>query len=417
MENIYDVAIIGGGASGMMAAISASQNGAKVVLIEKNNTLGKKLLLTGDGRCNITNENLSKRETVKLLGKQGDFLLSALSQFGFKETKDFFESHGLKLVFQENGKMFPITQKSKDVLGLLIQQLKKNNVKVLVNSEVFEIKRKGRLIEKINLNNGKEIIAKNYILTTGGKSYPVTGSTGDGFIFSKSLGHTIDELRPALCPIQVKEVWVKELSGLSLADVGLKALSDNKTIKKWRGDILFAHFGLTGPLILDTSREIGELMKENNITLAVDLFPDKSLEILEIQISKLIDDNRNSSIKKIISSLVPQKLTDYILSFSKVKPDKKGNNILKQERTKIVSILKNITLHPVGLLGFDRSMVTSGGVSLKEIDSKTMKSKLIDNLFFAGEIIDLDGPCGGYNLQISWTTGYVAGNSALENCS
>jgi predicted Rossmann fold flavoprotein len=406
MENIYDVAIIGGGPAGIMAAISASKNKAKVVLIEKNPTLGKKLLLTGDGRCNITNENISNKEVVKLLGKQGDFLLSALSQFGFKETKEFFENHGLKLVSQENGKLFPSTQKSKDVLNLLLEQLKKNNVKILVNSEVFEIKIKGKLIEKIVLSNGKEIIAKKYILTTGGKSYPVTGSTGDGFSFSQLLGHTINEPKPALCPVQVKEVWVKELSGMSLNNVLIN--------KKWRGDILFAHFGLTGPLILDKSRELGELMKERDITLAIDIFPDKSLEALDGYVSRLIENNRNSNIKKIISLLVPQKLADYILSFSKVKSDKKGNNILKQERLKIVSILKNLTLHPVGLLGFDRSMITSGGVSLKEIDSKTMKSKLIDNLFFAGEIIDLDGPCGGYNLQICWTTGYVAGTNSCN---
>lgn len=406
MVSNYDVAIIGGGPAGIMAAISASQKKKKVVLIEKNNSLGKKLLLTGNGRCNITNQNFIKKEVVKNLGKQGDFLLSALSQFGFKETKDFFDKNGLELEAEKDGKLFPVTQKSKDVLSLLIKQLKKNNVNVLTNSQVVRFNKKENTISKIILDNKQEIIANNYILATGGKSYPVTGSTGDGFVFSKSLGHTINQLAPALCPIQVKEIWVKELSGLSLSNIGLNVFSNNNILKKWRGDILFAHFGLTGPLILDMSSEIDQLMKNQKIVLAIDLFPDQM-----INLSSLIEKNRNSNIKKILSFIVPQKLVSYILDFSKINPNKKGNIISKQERVKIETILKKITLHPVGLLGFDKAMITKGGVSLKEIDSKTMKSKIIDNLFFAGEIIDLHGPCGGYNLQICWTTGYLAGKS------
>ena len=405
----FDVAVIGGGPTGIMASICAAQNKASVVLIEKNSSLGKKLLLTGDGRCNITNENFINKETVKVLGKQGDFLLSSLSQFGFKETEQFFERHGLKLIEQEKGKMFPETQKSKDVLNLLITELREKNVKVLLNSKVFEIKAKENNIEKLILENGKEIIADKYIFTTGGKSYPGTGSTGDGFNWAELLGHKIINPRPALCPIQVKESWVKELSGLSLSDIGLNVLVGNRIVKKWKGDILFAHFGLTGPLILDMSGEIDELMKKQSITLAIDLFPDKSLDL-----SKLINDNRNSNIKKILSLIIPQRLVSYILSFAKISPTKKGNVILRQERLKIEQILKSITLHPVGLLGFDKSMVTRGGISLKEIDSKTMRSKIINNLFFAGEIIDLNGPCGGYNLQICWTTGCLAGISAAK---
>jgi len=408
MVSNYDVAIIGGGPAGIMAAISASQNNQNIILIEKNSSLGKKLLLTGDGRCNITNQNFIKKETVKSLGKQGDFLLSALSQFGFKETRDFFEKNGLELEIQENGKAFPVTQKSKDVLQLLIQQLKEKNIKILLNSKVSRIERKENSISKIILNDKKEIIANNYILATGGKSYPSTGSTGDGFSFSESLGHTLNELRPALCPIQVKEKWTKELSGLSLSNIGLNVFSDNNILKKWKGDILFAHFGLTGPLILDISSEIDEMMKKQKIIIAIDLFPDKAADIYQ-----LINKNRNKNIKKILSLIIPQRLVSYVLSFSKINPNKKGNSILKQERLKLEGILNKITLHPIGLLGFDKAMITKGGVSLKEIDSKTMKSKIIDNLFFAGEIIDLHGPCGGYNLQICWTTGYLAGKSVV----
>lgn len=408
-NNKFDVAVIGGGPAGMMASICAAQNGAKVVLIEKNSSLGKKLLLTGDGKCNITNESFTKKETVRVLGKQGDFLLSSLSQFGFKETEQFFKEHGLKLIKQEKGKIFPETKKSKDVLNLLIKELKEKNVKVLLNSKVFKIESRENRISKLILENKKEIVANKYILATGGKSYPVTGSTGDGFNWAEMLGHKIIRPRPALCPIQVKENWVKELSGLSLSDVRLNVLVNDKIIKKYKGDILFAHFGLTGPLVLDVSGEIDELIKEQKIILAIDLFPDNL-----INISKLINENRNSNIKKILSLIIPQRLVSYILSFAKINPTKKGNIILKQERLKIEKILKQITLHPVGLLGFDKAMITRGGVSLKEIDSKTMQSKIINNLFFAGEIIDLNGPCGGYNLQICWTTGYLAGTSAIK---
>ncbi|HOC53526.1 MAG TPA: NAD(P)/FAD-dependent oxidoreductase [Candidatus Pacearchaeota archaeon] len=411
-KNKFDVAIIGGGPAGMMAAIFAAKKDKKVILIEKNNTLGKKLLLTGDGRCNITNENLSKKEVIKNLGKNWDFLLSGLSLFGVNGTKDFFESNGLKLTTKENGKMFPFSEKSKDVLNLLIKELNKYNVKILLNAQVSEVEFKGKSISKIILKNKKEIIASNYILTTGGKSYPTTGSTGDGFVWIKSIGHEIKELRPGLSPFQIKENWVKELSGLSLSNIGLKVISGNKTIKKWKGDILFAHFGITGPLILDQSREISKLMEKNKIVLSIDLFPEKSLEFFSEDIAQLIEKNRNRNVEKIVSLIIPNRLAQQVISFSKIDCNKKGNNISKKERVKLASILKNITLHPTGTLGFDRAMITSGGISLKEIDSKTMKSKLTNNLFFAGEIIDLDGPCGGYNLQICWTTGYLAGTNA-----
>lgn len=412
IKNKFDVAIIGGGPAGMMAAIFASKRNKKVILIEKNNILGKKLLLTGDGRCNITNRNLDKKETIKRLGKEWDFLLSGLFLFGFKETKKFFEEKGFNLIEEENGKMFPLKKRSKDVLNILISELKKNKVNILLNSQVREIKTKNKLISKIILNNGKEIIADKYILTTGGKSYPITGSTGDGFNWIKLLGHTLNEPRPALSPVEIKENWVKELSGTSLQDIGLNIWVNNKILRKWRGDILFAHFGITGPLVLDKSKGIDEFIKEKNMMLSIDLFPDKSLDVFDQYFSKIIDKNKNSSIKKILSLIIPNKMVDYILSFSKIDYSKKGNNISKQERIKLENILKKIIIHPVGLLGFDKSMITSGGVSLKEIDSKTMKSKILDNLFFAGEIIDLDGPCGGYNLQICWTTGYLAGINA-----
>jgi predicted Rossmann fold flavoprotein len=406
----FDVLVIGGGPAGMMAALSASKNNKKVAIIEKNNLLGKKLLMTGDGRCNITNENFNKKETARLLGKDGDFLLSALSRYGLKETINFFEENGLKLEKQENGKYFPLSNRSKDVLDFLINQLKKEKIKIFNNRKVLEIKRKGRNITKIILNEKKELSADNYIIATGGKSYPITGSTGDGYIWARSLGHTIEEPRPALCPIQVKEEWVKELSGLSFDNIELSILINEKTFKKYKGDILFAHFGLTGPLILDISGELGELIKKQKVKISIDLFPNKTKEKLEKEISKLIEINRNRKIQNVL--FVPQRLIPYILNFSKVDPKKKCNELLKEERQGIINVLKRITLRPIGLLGFDKAMVTKGGVCLKEIDSKTMKSKLIDNLFFAGEIIDLHGPCGGYNLQICWTTGCVAGQNA-----
>jgi len=400
----YDVVIIGGGPAGMMAAISASSLGAKVILIEKNKKLGNKLLLTGGGRCNLTCITENNREFSQKFGKNGNFLMSPLSVFNFDNTLEFFEKLELK---KEGSKVYPLSNKAKDVLAFLNDLLKKNKVKMLTSSSVNKFNINENKIEGVVLDDGKVIEGDSYIICTGGKSYPTTGSSGDAFDWN--IGHTVTELNPSLTPVEIQEKWIKSLQGISLNDIGL---SVNE--KKHNGEILFTHFGFSGPLILDISKEIGEKLKEGKVKLYLDLFPGMTLEDLNIHFQKSV--NKNRLVLKYLSTIIPEKLVHFIINFSSVPKSRRLNNLTKEERLRLIKVLKKIEFNVVGLLGFDKAMITSGGFSLKEIDSKNMKSKIIDNLYFAGEAIDVDGPSGGYNLQVCWTTGYVAGiNSVKKN--
>jgi hypothetical protein len=409
----YDIIVIGGGPAGMMAAISAGKSGKKVVLIEKNSKLGVKLLLTGGGRCNLTHIE-ERRNFCSKFGKEGDFLLSSFSVFGVKEIMEFFEKNGVELK-KEEGKVYPASEKAKDILNVLISLLKKNKVTVMISSEVKEIKKEKNHISSIVLSNGKEIGADKHIVCTGGKSYPVTGSTGEGFFLMKRLGHLVNDLKPALTPIEIKDQWIKSLQGISLENISISLVQDGKAVKEEKGEILFTHFGLSGPLILNMSRTIGDLIGKGKVKIYIDLLPDKNINESDKYLQKVLEKNRNKHILKSLSEIFPEKLSSFIMNFSGVSLDKKPNQLTKEERERMVRFIKKIDLSVVGLLGFDRAMATHGGISLKEIDSKTMKSKLIDNLYFAGEAIDLDGPSGGYNLQMCWTTGYVAGQNAASD--
>ena len=410
----YDIAVIGGGPAGMMAAIKAGESGAKVVLIEKNEKIGIKLLMTGGGRCNLTHVEKNIREFCSKFGKEGDFLLSPFSIFGTKETMEFFEDNGVELK-NENGKVFPASEKAKDILNVLVSLLKKYKVEVLFSSEVREINKKGKSISSVSLMNGKEIEANQYILSSGGRSYPATGSSGDSFIWAKRLGHDIVDTKPALTPIETKEQWTKTLQGISLDDVSVSFVCNQKVEKEGRGEILFTHFGFSGPLILDMSRTIGDLLEKGKVKMMIDLFPDKNIEQLDKFIISIFNKNRKKHILKFLNDFFPEKLSAFILNFSSIPSDRKSNDITKEERMRLIRFMKKIEVNVTGLLGFDKAMATHGGVSLKTIDSKTMKSKLINNLYFAGEAINLDGPCGGYNLQMCWTTGYVAGQNAASS--
>jgi hypothetical protein len=408
----YDVVVIGGGPAGMMAAISSAQAGAKTVLIEKNPKLGVKLLLTGGGRCNLTHiEN--DRDFCSKFGKEGDFLLSSLSFFGVEETMDFLESFGLELK-EENRKVYPVSEKAKDVLNVLISILKKKKVDIIFSSEVKDIKMDEKGISFVLLSNKKEIKGKNYIFSVGGKSYPVTGSTGEAFNLIKKIGHKVSDLKPALTPIETKEEWTKNLQGISLDNVSVSLMQNGKRIKEEKGEILFTHFGLSGPLILNMSRFIGDLLVKGRVKIVLDLFGGKSIDEADNYLQRVFNKNRSKHILKCLSDIYTEKLSAFIMNFSGVSLDKKPNYLTKEERGRLVKYMKGIELSVIGLLGFDRAMATHGGISLKEIDSKTMKSKLINNLYFAGEAIDLDGPSGGYNLQMCWTTGYVAGQNSAS---
>jgi len=411
---IFDAAVVGGGPAGMMAAGRAGELGAKVVLLEKNNALGRKLLLTGKGRSNITKAEFNPKELVKKYGREGDFLLYPLSVFGVKETIGFFEKKGLKTKTERGKRIFPQSDKAGDVLGILIDYLKKNKVKITTNSEVGKILKNKNRITKIILKDGREILAKNYIICTGGKSFPGTGSTGDGYKWAKEMGHTVTKLRPALVPLKIKESWPKRAQGLSLKNVELTVFQNGKKQDSRFGELLFTHFGLSGPIVLDLSGEIGELLEKGEVKLFLDLKPALDFQTLDKRIRSDFSKYSNKLFKNCLSDLLPKKLISVIVELSGITPFKKVNEITREERHKLVGVLRGLEMGVCSLLGFGKAIITSGGVLLKEIDSKTMKSKLIENLFFAGEIIDLHGPTGGYNLQFCWSTGYLAGQSAAK---
>jgi len=407
----YDVAVIGGGPAGMISAGRAGELGASVILIEKNKNLGTKLLITGKGRCNITNKEDSPRKFIDKLGKNGKFLFSAFSVFGVQETINFFEKLNLKTKIERGKRVFPVSDKSQDVLETLINYIKKSNVKIKLNSEVEDVVEINNKIEKIILTNNEEILADKFIIATGGKSYPKTGSTGDGYKWAKKLGHTVTNLLPSLVPIIIKEKIIKELEGLSLKNVEISVYRGNKRVDSRFGEAIFTADGMSGPIIIDMSKKIGQELPKD-IKIKIDFKPALDLLELDQRIREDFSKESNKMFKNSLNDLLPQKLIPVIVRLSGINPNKKTSFITKEERKKLLYLLKEFTLKVQSLAIHEKAIITSGGVNLDEVDQKTMKSKLIDNLYLAGEILDVDGPTGGYNLQICWTTGYVAGEDA-----
>jgi predicted Rossmann fold flavoprotein len=405
----FDVAVIGAGPAGIMSACAATCQGLSVVLIEKNAVPGKKLLLTGNGRCNLTNAEFNLRELVKNYNG-GEFLFHAFSVFGPKEVVSFFEELGVKTKIEKNKRVFPTNADAQEVLGALERYLEKNKVNVHFNSEIVDVKKSGKKITRLVLKSG-EIVAKKYILCTGGKSYPSTGSDGFGYKLAEEMGHTIVKPSPALAPIAVKNEWAKKLQGISLENVKLSLFCNGKKCFAEQGEILFTHFGLSGPAVLNISGRVGELLGTGSLKLSLDLFPMLNQDELLKNMEEILKRYGKSFIKNMLSDILPERLSEVLLDIIGIDRNKIANNISKIERTKIVKILKNLEITVDDVLGFDQAMVTRGGVSLKEIDHKTMKSKIINNLFFAGEIINVDGKTGGFNLQMCWSTGHLAGQN------
>lgn len=409
----FDVAVIGGGPAGMMAAGRAAELGAKVVLIEKNKNLGRKLLITGKGRCNITQAEFNDRKFIEKLGKNGKFLFSSFNEFGPKEVVDFFEKRGLKTKTERGGRVFPVSDKSIDILNILVDYLKKNSVKILLGQDVLGFDIENKKITGVRLKN--EIInAGKFILAVGGKAYPITGSTGDGYSWAKEAGHTITNIKPALVPIGIKEDWIKDLQGLSLKNVQINIFQNGKKQDSRFGEMLFTHFGLSGPIVLDASKKIGELLKSGEVMIKIDLKPALDFIQLDKRLQRDFEGNRKKDFKNYLPELLPQKMVGTFLKLSKIDPHKKLHFISKEERKIILHLLKEMKMTVAELMGYDQAIITSGGISTREIDSKTMQSKIVENLYFAGEIIDLDGPTGGYNLQVCWSTGYAAGTYLKE---
>ncbi|MBT4849606.1 NAD(P)/FAD-dependent oxidoreductase [Candidatus Parcubacteria bacterium] len=408
---IYDLIVIGGGPAGIMAAGQAASKGAKVLLLEKNNRLGIKLVITGKGRCNITNAEFDTKNLVEKFGKKGRFLFYALSTYTNKDIIDFFESRKLPTKVERGNRVFPVSDSSLDVLDILTDYLAKNKVEVRKNIQVKSIVTKDKEIEKIVLQDKTELKAKKYLIATGGKSYPMTGSSGDGYKWLQKMGHTIVDTIPSLTPLFIKESFIKELEGLSLKNVSINIYQNNKKIDSRFGEALFTANGLSGPIILDMSKNIGIALKNGPVKLSIDYKPSLDFKTLDKRVQGDFEKTANKQFKNSLGDLLPRKLIPLIIELSDIDPDKKTGDINKEERKKLLHLLKNFELNIKSLHGFNKAIVTAGGVHLKEVDPKTMQSKIIKNLYLAGEVLDLDGPTGGYNLQSCWSTGYVAGSN------
>jgi predicted Rossmann fold flavoprotein len=378
----YDLAIIGAGPAGMMAALRASDRGARVVLLEKNRKPGIKLLMTGKERCNISNAETDVQQFASHFGKKGKFLLSALYRFGMQETIDFFHGNKLKTVVERGGRIFPESGRAEDVHALLLRLVKSNNVTLLTDCTIKKIAYKQPLIERIVLNND-EIAAANYLISTGGLSYPGTGSTGDGYQWAKQMGHRIVKPSPALTPIVVKEKWIKELEGLSLKNVRVSVYQKNKKMDERFGEALFTDVGMSGPVILDMSKLIGDLLARGQADLFLDFKPALDFAMLDKRILRDLENHKNRAIKNMLPKLLPKKMIPVILRLAGINADTKGHSITKEERKKLRLLLKQFPLTIKKLVGFNKAIITTGGVDLKEVDPKTMRSRIIKNLYFA----------------------------------
>jgi len=411
-KKIWDVAVIGGGPAGMMAAGRAAQRGAKVALIEKNDSLGKKLLITGGGRCNVTNAEPDTRKFLAKFKESDKFLFSAFSQFAVPDTLDFFHSRDMETKVEAEQRVFPLSNKSQSVWNILTEYVKHPNVTILSNSPVSELLlTTDGVVSGVKLKSGKEILARSVILATGGISHPETGSTGDGFKWLSSIGHEVIEPSFALVPIAIKEEWVSRVAGLTLPKAKIAVLQNDVKQEVSVGKVLFTHVGLSGPGILNLSASVGELLKYGEVVISLDLLPELDYSMLNTKLQEIFKEQDKRKFKNCLSALIPSSLAPVIVSLSGVDPDKQCNSVTREERIGLTQLLKHLKLSVLGLLGEDKAVTTSGGVSLSEVDFKTMRSKIFPNLYLVGDILNINRPSGGYSLQLCWTTGYVAGNS------
>ncbi len=409
---MYDVIVVGGGAAGMMAAGRAASQGKRVLLLEKNKKLGEKLSITGGTRCNITNAEEDEHVLLSHYGKAEQFLYSSFAQFGMKDTFSFFEGLGLPLVVQANKRAFPVTEKATDVCRVLKDYLRVGKVDILTLAEVKDITWSKGTITGVNTDKGM-FRASSYILATGGKSRPETGSTGDGFGWLKKLGHAVEEPTPTIVPIKVRDKWIKDLAGVSLNDSKITFYVDGKKEFSRTGTILCTHFGLSGPLILNSAGLVAELLQEGDVTAVVDLFPTLDLGALDTKLTELFDANKNKVIKNVLKFIAPEGTASVLLSLvPTIDPETKVHSITKEERKQIVHLLKELPITVSGLMGYDKAVVADGGLLLKEVDGKTMRSRLYDNLYVTGDLLHINRPSGGYSLQLCWTSGFVAGTHA-----
>ena len=409
------VIVVGGGAAGMFAAIAAAKNGHQVTLYEKNEKLGKKIFITGKGRCNITNA-ADMEELFDAVVTNSKFLYSSFYGYTNQNVIDFFEDAGVPVKIERGNRVFPISDHSSDVIRALEREMKKVGVKVCLNTEVKSVEAEKGKFNKVVLKDTTTQTADACIVATGGLSYRSTGSTGDGFRFAENVGHTVTQCFPSLVPMETKEPWICELQGLSLRNVEAKILDGKKELYKDFGEMLFTHFGVSGPLIISASSYVGKKFMDKNgqkkeLTLEIDLKPALTEEQLDQRVLRDFEENHNRQFKNAITKLFPTKLIPVMLELGGIDPEKKVNSIEKEERKQFVHLIKHFRMTLTGLRDYPEAIITKGGVNVKEIDPGTMESKLVKGLYFAGEVLDLDALTGGFNLQIAWSTGYAAGNA------
>ncbi len=414
MKNVYgthwDVVVVGGGAAGMMAAGRAAELGARVIVIEKNATLGKKLLITGGGRCNVTNAEFNNRALSSHFQEDGKFLLSAFSKFAVKNTLEFFHTRHMPTHVEDERRVFPTTNRAASVWKVLVDYLHAGKVTILSDAPVMALVHENSFITGVRLANGKLIEGKEYIIATGGNSRPETGSSGDGFVWMRDIGHTVFDTHPALAPLMIKDMWPRSLHGLTLPHITLTSYLNGKKQKKKTGSLLFTHVGISGPTALNMSSDIAELLKYGIVTLTLDLLPDITIEALSEQIEQILISQRSKKMKNCLSTILPSRLVSIVLELSGVDPELVAHHVTRARRITLIRTVKALPMRVKKLLGTDKAISTGGGVALTEVDFKTMRSRLFQNLYLVGDILNMNRPSGGYSLQVCWTTGYIAGS-------
>lgn len=412
-QSMSKVIVIGGGAAGMMAAISAAGNGHQVTLLEQNEKVGKKLYITGKGRCNITN-NCETEELLKNVIRNSRFLYSAFYSFDSRQVMDFFERRGLAIKTERGGRVFPQSDHSSDVIRILQDALQKEQVRVQLHAQAADILTVGnesRNVSGVRLIDGTVLRAERVVLATGGCSYAATGSTGDGYRFAEKLGHTVTERRPSLVPFETAEGWVRELQGLSLRNVTVSIRKGKKLLFEAFGEMLFTHYGVSGPLLISASSLVNDYMGDMPLAMEIDLKPALTEEQLDKRVLRDFEENQNRQFKNALSKLFPAKLIPVIINLSGIRAEAKVNMITKKERMDFIHLIKHFPLTLQRFRDFNEAIITRGGVCIREVNPSTMESKLVSGLYFAGEVLDLDALTGGFNLQIAWSTGYLAGDS------
>lgn len=411
LDTTWDVVVIGGGPSGMMAAGRAAELGASVLLLEKNSALGKKLLLTGGGRCNVTNNTPEIRTMLARYKGNNKFLLSPFSRFGVEETLHFFHERGMATKEEAEGRIFPASNSAQSVVDVLTRYMKAGGVHIQTSAPVSGLSFDSATQHiRIRLKNKIDITARACIVATGGTSHPETGSTGEGFLWLKKLGHTIIKNDVALVPVALHDAWVKKLGGVALKDIQLTLLQNGQREGIQRGKLLFTHFGVSGPAILNMSSRVRELMQHGEVVIALDVFPNSDHHALKQQLQELLISESNKKLKNVLQRLIPATLVAAILELATINGQTPNHSVSREDRVTLTTLLKAIPLHVKGLLGADKAVVSSGGVALEEVHSQTMQSRLVPHLYFTGDVLNIHRPSGGYSLQLCWTTGFVAGS-------